>query len=206
MLIRHPREMRYHETDPGTPPPAAVAPVIDAPATDDTAAELERTRAALKQANAESAARRKRLETLEAAEATRAAADLSEADRLKKQLADAQTAATTAQARLNQELIKSAAARAAATLELPFAGSTALDDAVALGAFADLEIGDDGKVSGMSEAIKALHKARPYLFGQQTQPDAPDINARARGGSSPSKEAVIAANKQRLAQRTGGRY
>lgn len=176
MLI-HPREMRYHEEDTGQP-----APVMDAPAVDpstDTAAELERTRVALKLANAESAKRRKRLEELEAAEQERAQAELSETDRLKKQLDEAEAKHAAVQARLNAELIKSAAASAAQGLQLPFAGTTALDDAVALGAFADLEIGSDGKVSGINDAIKSLHKARPYLFGTPMQ--APDINGGARG-------------------------
>lgn len=184
MLIRHPREMRYHEEDTGQPTPE-VAPAMDAPPpTDDTAAELERTRAALKAANAESAKRRKRLEELEAAEQERAQAELSETDRLKKQLEETQAIAAAAQARLNAELIKSAAHTAAVSLQTPFASADALSDAVSLGAFAELEIGSDGKVTGINEAIKALHKARPYLFGQ-AQPIAPDINAGARGSGGP---------------------
>ncbi len=184
MLIRHPREMRYHEEDTGQPAPEAIAaPVMDAPAPDDTAAELEKVRKALKDANAESAKRRKRLEELEAAEAERAQAELSETDRLKKQLEETQAKADAAQSRLNAELIKAGASAAAVSLQTPFASAEALSDAVALGAFSSLEIGDDGKILGMNDAIKALHKARPYLFGRSTQ-DAPDINAGARGNGN----------------------
>ena len=180
MLIRHPREMRYHEEDTGQPTPEAIAaPVMDAPAS-DTAAELERTRKALKDANAESAKRRKRLEELEAAEAERAAANLSEAEKLTAELAKATARADAAQARLDAELIKGAAANAAVALQTPFASADALADAVSLGAFSSLAIGDDGAIPGMNEAIKQLAKQRPYLFGT-AQPQAPDINAGARG-------------------------
>jgi hypothetical protein len=202
MLIS-PREMRYHTEDTGQPTPeAATAPVMDAPASDDTASELEKTRAALKAANAESAKRRKRLEELEAQEAERIAADLSEADKLKKRLADAEAREAAANARLNAELIKGAAASAAVSLQLPFASADALSDAVALGAFTDLEIGSDGKVVGINEAIKQLHKTRPYLFGQGQA--APDINAGARGALPRSSQDIIAAEQERL--RRSGKY
>lgn len=51
-------------------------------------AELEATRKALKDANREAAERRKKLEAYEKAEAEKAAAELSETERLKKQLED----------------------------------------------------------------------------------------------------------------------
>lgn len=54
-----------------------------ADSTEDPVAELEKARAALKAANAEAAARRKKLEAYEAAEEERKKAEMSEIDRLK---------------------------------------------------------------------------------------------------------------------------
>jgi NAD-specific glutamate dehydrogenase len=71
--------------------PASEAPVTDAkqtPSTTEMAAELERTRIALKAANKEAAERRKRLEELEAAETKRKDSEMSELDKLKKALAE----------------------------------------------------------------------------------------------------------------------
>lgn len=161
------------------------APAVEAPADDfdkDRAmATIQKLRAFEKEAKAKIA----RLAELEAAEQERAAADLSESEKLKKKLADVEAREAAAISRLNAELVKSAAHAAAVSLQLPFASMDALADAVALGAFSSLEIGDDGKIPGLNDAIKGLHKARPYLFGT-AQPNAPDINAGARGnGSAP---------------------
>lgn len=182
---------------------SAPAPVEQAPADefdrDRAMATITKLRAFEKDAKAKIA----RLDALEAAEADRVAADLSEADKLKKRLEAAEAREAAANARLNAELIKSAAASAAVSLQLPFAGATALDDAVSLGAFADLTIGDDGKVTGINDAIKSLHKARPYLFGQATN-GAPDINAGARGANPRTPQDIITAEADRL--RRSGKY
>lgn len=183
------REMRPHYTDDdgatggqaGDPPPPAPTPAPDPEPEPTDPAELERLRKALKDANAESAKRRKRLEELEAAEATRAAADLSEAERLKAELDKLKAEKSAADARLRRASLKEAAQDAAQRAGLTFAPG-ALADAVQLGAFDDLEVDDAGKVAGMADAVKALQKQRPYLFGAAA--GAPDINAGARGNGS----------------------
>lgn len=142
-------------------------------------AELERTRAALKAANKEAAERRKRLEALEAADQERQQAEMTELDKAKKELERLQTERERMAAQIRRATLKDAALAAAQRAGLAFAPG-ALADAVALGAFDDLEVADDGSVSGMTDAIKALQKQRPYLFTQVT---APDINAGARGGN-----------------------
>jgi len=183
-------------TTPPTPP--AVEPADDFDK-DRAMATIRTLRAFEKDAKAKIA----RLAELEQAEADRQSADLSEADKLRKKLEAAEQREAAANARLNAELIKNAAASAATALSLPFAGQAALDDAVALGAFQSLEMSDDGKVTGINDAIKALHKARPYLFGQAPN-GAPDINAGARGSNPRTPQDVITAEAERL--RRSGKY
>lgn len=179
-------------------PPAVQAPADDEFDKDRAMATITKLRAFEKDAKAKIA----RLAQLETAEQERATAELSEVEKLRKQLADTQARADAAQALANAERIKTGAQAAAVALQTPFTSSEALSDAVALGAFAELEIGEDGKIPGLNEAIKQLHKTRPYLFGAAAT-YAPDINAGARGAGSSSKQDVIEANRQRLAQRAG---
>lgn len=85
--------MTEQETPQGEMPPAET-PVTDAkpnPSPTDLAAELERTKLALKGANKEAAERRKRLEELEQAETKRKESEMSETDKLKKALAETET-------------------------------------------------------------------------------------------------------------------
>jgi len=64
---------------------------------DEVQAELDRTAAALKQANKEAAERRKKLEAFEKAEDERRKAELSETERLKQELAQSQAKLEAAQ-------------------------------------------------------------------------------------------------------------
>ena len=73
------------ETTTTSAPPAAASKTLD-----ELAAENQRMQAALKEANKEAAARRKKLEEYEKAEADRKLAELSETERLKQELAAAQ--------------------------------------------------------------------------------------------------------------------
>lgn len=82
--INKPGEMPT-TTEQTSEKPAETAIKPAAVTAEEAIAELERTRAALKEANKEAAARRKRLEELEAAEQKRKEADMSEIDRLKAQ-------------------------------------------------------------------------------------------------------------------------
>jgi chromosome segregation ATPase len=72
------------------PTAASETPAAAPQAQSDLAAELERTRAALKQANSEAAERRKRLEALETAEAKKKESELSEVEKLTKRLQEAE--------------------------------------------------------------------------------------------------------------------
>lgn len=166
-------------TDVATPAETAVvAPVADEFDKDRAMATIKALRAFEKDAKAKI----RRLEEIEAAEAARKEADLSELDKTRNELAALRTQHEQAQAEIRSARIKDAAREAAQALSLTFQPG-ALDDAVALGLFADLEIGDDGKAKGLNDHLRSLHKERPYLFGTP-QPQAPDINAAARGNGS----------------------
>lgn len=77
----------------GEMPTTANGEMSDAP-TIDLQKELDQTRAALKKANAEAASKRKLLETIEAERKAQADAELSEMEKLRKQLAEASAKAT----------------------------------------------------------------------------------------------------------------
>ena len=123
------------------------------PTAAELAAELERVKAALKTANSESASRRKRLEELEAAEAERTAAQLSEVEKAKKLAADAEVKAQAAEERLRTAMVRNAVVVAASKLNFHDP-----EDAFRLADLGDAQVGDDGKVTGVEDALKALAK------------------------------------------------
>jgi hypothetical protein len=132
---------------PATPPPADAAAL---------AAELEKTRAALKAANAESAARRKKLEGYELVE--------SETARLRAELATVQAQADQAKANAKATAIRYAVEAAAGRLN--FQDSS---DAITLADLSGLQVADDAnggpiRVTGADEAVRALADKRPYLL------------------------------------------
>ena len=140
-----------------TPPAAQVpaAPAAVPPATEGSpaqlAAELEKTRAALKAANAESAARRKKLEAYEAFD--------EELGRLKTELSQART--ETEQVRSNAKATAIRYAVEAAAGSLNFQDPA---DALTLADLTAVQVADDGAVTGAAEAVKALADKRPYLL------------------------------------------
>ena len=137
-----------------TPDPAGETPApAPTPGTDpaELAAELERTRAALKAANAESAARRKKLEAFEAFN--------EELDRVKAELAAAK--ADSEQIRANAKATAIRYAIEAAAGELHFMDNA---DAITLADLSAVTVADNGTVTGAAEAVKALADKRPYLL------------------------------------------
>lgn len=151
---------------------------------EQVAAELESLRKALKAANAESMTRRKRLEELEAAEEARKAAELSEIDKAQRAQAAAEARAQAAEERMRTATIRNAVVLAASK-----ASFYDPEDAFRLADLGSVEIGEDGRVSGVEEALKALAKVKPHLVRQ-----APggEINATAAGRSTrPSADDVI---------------
>ena len=162
----------------------------------ELAAELERVKAALKAANSESMTRRKRLEELEAAEAERAAAQLSEVEKAKRLAADAEAKAQAAEERLRTARLRNAVVVAASKLNFYDP-----EDAFRLADLGDAQVGDDGKVTGVEDALKALAKTKPHLVkaagtagslnstegGRQSRPSNDEVlrQKRAAGGYAP---------------------
>ena len=166
------------------------------PTAEQLAAELASLRAALKAANAESATRRKKLDELEAAEEERKAAQLSEVEKAKKAQADAEAKAVATEERLRTAAIRSAVAMEAARLSFYDP-----EDAFRLADLAEVQVADDGTVTGVDNALKALTKAKPHLVrvasgggeinstaaGRQTRPSADELvrQKRASGAYTP---------------------
>jgi len=130
----------------------------------DYKAELEKLRKALSEANHFSAARRKRLEELEAKELAREQAGMSDLEKAKAQLAELEKRAADAERGRKQALLEKAVIAKAGALRFNNA-----EDAIRFLDPEKLEIGDDGQVIGLEDALKAIAKDRPYLLQQPGQ-------------------------------------
>lgn len=182
-------EMSEESEDETLEDETAAEESTEEPDGEDVQAELKRTRAALKAANAEAAKRRKELKRFEEDEQKRKDAELSESERLQKELAAAQAAQADAEARVNDVLLRSEVERAAVK-----AGFVDPEVAYQLADLSEVEIDEeDGSVSGADKAVKALAKEKPYLL---RQPDKPDIDAGTRGGSDGKGQDVEAIKRR----------
>lgn len=166
------------------------------PTAEQLATELASLRAALKAANAESATRRKKLDELEAAEEERKAAQLSEVEKARKAQADAE-----AKALATEERLRTAAIRNAVVLAASKANFYDPEDAFRLADLAEVQVAEDGTVTGVDNALKTLTKAKPHLVkvasgggeinstaaGRQTRPSADELvrQKRASGAYTP---------------------
>jgi hypothetical protein len=108
-------------------------------------------------------------ERLKKAEEERKQAEMTELERLQEKLAElekqaqeAEQAKTQTLEAANKRLIKSEFKVLAKELGVR---SEALEDAFVLADLSAVEIDDDGNVKGVKEAVEALKKAKPYLFG-----------------------------------------
>lgn len=188
-----PTEPNVPATGAVTEPQQAQTPLTTQPTetVDSLKAQVARLESAVKDANRESASRRKRLDELEAAEAKRAQESLSETDRLKAQLADAQRSAALAQEESARTVVRSVVVAQAAAMN--FADP---NDAYGLIDLANISINEDGKVVGVEDALKKLAEAKPYLK-RATAPRLPPTSpgAGASGGET---------DEQRRARLYGG--
>lgn len=133
--------------------------------------ELEKARKALKDTNAESAGRRKRLEELEAAEQARQTASLTETEKqakaseaLKQQAADLQKQMEILQREHQERVI-----RYEVMLKASNMGIIDLDAATKLMDWQELEFGEDGTPKNIDGVLKKLIKDRPYLSKQDSK-------------------------------------
>jgi len=127
----------------------------------DTAAELERTRKALADANREAAKRRKQLEAYEKAEAERQQASMSELEKAQAALKELEAKAAAAEQGRKAALIRAAVISQAGALRFNNA-----EDALAFLKTDSLEIGEDGQIEGLQRQLEAIAKERPYLLQQ----------------------------------------
>jgi hypothetical protein len=201
-MARESGEMPDDNTTPAgeTPVGTPVAPTQDtpdAPSAAELIAENARMRDALKAANSESASRRKKLEEYEKAEQERKDAELSETDRLNKKLAEAEAAKQQALSTANERLI-----RAAFVAQAALAGAEFPNDAFLLAERAGVTIDDDGNVTGVAEAVKAIVESGRLPLKDKRR--APSLDAGAGGSQSPagSKPALTEAELQ-VARRMG---
>jgi len=131
---------------------------------EDLQAELEETRKALSKANRESAQRRKKLEEFESQEKERAEAELSEMEKLQRQIQQLNAEKELTQKQANEILVKSAVIAQAAALNF-----NDPEDAFALVDKSQFEL-DGGKVSGVKEALEELAKSKPYMLQTTRKP------------------------------------
>lgn len=142
------------------PAPAMGAQPSATPSTltaDELQKELETVRKALKDANKEAEARRKKLDDYEAKEKQEADAKLSEMDKLQKQIAEANSARDAALKTANDRLIKS---------EILSKSNKFIDPDVvyALVDRSKITVKDDGTIDGVEAALAELEKAKPILL------------------------------------------
>lgn len=131
------------------------------PSLEDALRELESAKAALKKANSEAASHRHKANELDKLKAEAEAANLSETEKLQKKLAELQKAHDTV-TRQSQERIISYEVR----LQAAQMGIVDPDAAAKLLDWSGIEYDDSGTPTNVSDLLKALIKAKPYLAGK----------------------------------------
>lgn len=184
-------------TTPVTPSVTS-PPATDAPAdnSSDTEEPYDRDRAMatiqnLRKFEREAKAAQKRLAELEAAEQARAQADLSETEQAKQRAEAAEKKLLEVEQRHQQTLIRSAVEMAATRLKFHDAS-----DAYRLADLTAVVVDDQGAVTGVNEALKALASTKPHLLMADT-PTAPNINSGRPGTPPPlTPEAIVEQKRQ----------
>jgi hypothetical protein len=154
--------------------------------------ELEKARKALKEANNESAGRRKRLEELEQGEAKRKELEMSEAQKTAKAAADlqAKVAELERQAQVREREQQERVIRYEVMLKASGLGVIDPDAAVKLMDWSALEFDEGGQPKNLEKVLRDLVKAKPYLVKPPAQgASGPNINAGESGRSSGQPDA-----------------
>ena len=183
------------EPDP-TPDPA---PTPDPPAGEKTftQADLDRIVAErLARAKAQPPADYDQLKAQAAELEALKASQLSEQEKLQKRAEAAEKAAQDAQDRANNALRRAAVVAAAQR-----AGAIDPDAVIALLDPSAVTIGDDGQVTGVDEAVKALLDSKQYLVGKPPTPvpGGADGGVRGSGPSAITRESLKAMTPQQIA-------
>lgn len=115
----------------------------------------------MKKARREAAKYRTSLRKLEEAEEARKKAEMTETERIKAELTEAKAKAAEAEERATETMLRMSVVSAAAK-----AGFNDPMDAWSMIDVTTLEVGDDGTVTGVEEAVIKLLKDKPYLAKQ----------------------------------------
>ncbi|WP_353854803.1 Clp protease ClpB [Bacillus sp. Bos-x628] len=146
---------------------------------------------------------KERVEAFEKAEQEKADAELTELDRLKKEL-EAKSETEQSLAKQIEEL-KKASDQEKITNEFIKKATSAniayIDDALRLADLSGVSI-EDGKVVGVDDVVKSLAEEKPFLIAQKPKPIGQSTN-RATDTSEKTPEQIIAAAEEKA--RTSGR-
>lgn len=115
----------------------------------------------LKRAQREAKDKERKLERYRQAEKARKDADLSELEKAKARIAELEGNLTE-----RDKAIADVRRASAFELAAQKAGVVDVEAARLLSRLDDLEIGEDGSVSGLDELLKGLQEKRPFLFGK----------------------------------------
>jgi hypothetical protein len=173
----------------------AAADAAAASGDDESKAELERVKKALREANRESAERRKRLEELESAETARQQAAMTEAERLKAEKIQAEKERDEERAARKRDRIETAF-----VIEAAKQGAKYPEDVYRLADTAGVVVGDDGKITGVAEAVKSLVDAGRIPLGKVP---APSLDGGAGGNGDHSKDVKLTAEEIASAKKLG---
>lgn len=178
------------ESDPQEPPKTFTQEELDRIVADRLARERKK---AEKYADYDDI--KAKLAELEAAEDERKRAEMTAAERLEAEKAEALKAAEEAQAErdraltaANQRLIKAEFKTLARESNIP---ADRLDAALKLADLSGVTVDDDGNAQGVDDVVKALVEAHPYLAETKAQP-------KQIGGASGGNDPVDKTKEQRL--------
>jgi hypothetical protein len=161
-------------------------------------AELARTAAALTAANGESATRRKKLDALEKAEEARLAASLTDLEKEKKRADDAE-----AREKAAIETAKTTSLKAAFENAAYKAGVAHPEDVYLLADKSAVAVDEDGKITGVTEAVKVLVDAGRVPMTASGPPVAPNLDGGAGGNHGGAGTAKLTADEIEMAQKMG---
>jgi hypothetical protein len=161
-------------------------------------AELSRTAAALTSANGEAAKSRHKANALEAAEEARKTAALSDLEKEKKRADDAEAREKTANEKAQTTALKAAFENAAYK-----AGVLHPEDVYLLADKSSVAVDDDGKITGVTEAVKALVDAGRVPMTASGPPPAPNLDGGAGGNHGGAGAAKLTADEIEMAGKMG---
>lgn len=187
--------MTQPTTDQGATPnptagatPEAASTTTTTPTADELKAQLADALSQIKKLNKESETRRKSLDQYEKEKADREALELSETQKLQKQIEALQAEKAKSTDLANQRLIRAEVlAAASADFAHPEDVYTVIRE--------KLTVSDDGKVDGLPEALAELKKTRPTWLKTYrpsgVQPTNPGENATGQGETDAQRRSRV---------------